>query len=1013
MKTPFLHLLPPRLARTLERLKSSIWTVSGDSLPISASPATDAHVSFADRPASADAITGFPHFWGRSFQQRWFVIDAAPSAQGDFTHLLWKDRGEATLYVDGVPWGGFDPGHPYVGLPGSFSSLHVEAICCRTGIWVNGETQGIDDRGSRLEGAFLARRDEAAWQAYYDFAVLWDLLEWTAANDRGLQDPEMFASPMRVREHWWMIHPLVRILVDGLDRAVDVYDRQGAEALSAALRPLYEKVRGGLAGARATITGHAHIDLVWLWPERIGEAKAVHTFANAESLMRKYPEFVFGYSQPASYRAVARRSPALMDRVAARIAERRWEPVGVLEIESDTHMPCGEALARNFLLGQDGFVRLTGSPGRVVWLPDVFGYSACLPRLMSECGVEFFYTTKLAWSTYERFPYTSFRWRGHDGTEVLAHVMGCNQDYNNHATITHLANPVRGHRQVHLHPDVLIPTGYGDGGGGPTEEMCERVRRSADLLGVPSASWGRIDEFFERLRPAAADLPVWEGEMYLEFHRGVFTTHAAVKQTFRAFERALQTLEAAHCVSGRGPINIHYWRRLVFSQFHDDIPGSSIIEVYEESLAERRGLIARSETEASDCFGGGERTALFNPLAMPVARIVDTGVLTISPLGVAKREEARPPTAGEACIRSGNSLANNRCRLEWNDDGSLAGLAFDGRPVPLLEDAGSLRIYPDHPAIFEAWDIDRNSVGMPLPAAEKPELLGIEESPARVLVRFRQQLTARSHAEFSYVVEAASPVVRLEIDVTWADDKALLRWECPTGYRGQSARYGAPFGSVTRPQRPGPLATEAQFEVPGSRWAVIGNDGEQDALALLTKDRYGFGCAGGSLHCTLLRSALITETETNRPLRNPSYTHTHSDHGTHHFSLALASGRIDAARDEQPAALADSLFTELLQVAPGASTGICLPEWEAGPTLVPSWIKPAEDGNGWILRLHETRCQRGRLHFTDSGGWMLSHTNLLEQSGQPLPPGQPLEYGPCDLLSIRLTRMAPVMMALE
>lgn len=1002
MKTPFLHLLPPRLAKTVERLKASIWTVSGESLPISAAPATDAHSPFSQRPVSCEPIRDFPHFWGRSFQQRWFTIGAAPSDLGSFTHLLWKDRGEATLYVDGMPWGGFDPGHPYVELPVSFSGLLVESICCRTGIWVHNESQGIDDRGSCLEGAFLARRDEAAWQAYYDFVVLWELLEWTAKNDRDLVHPELFSSPMRVREHWWMIHPLVRILVDGLDRAVDVYDREGAAALSAALRPLYEKVRGGLTGTRATLTGHAHIDLVWLWPERIGEAKAVHTFANVESLMRKYPEFVFGYSQPASYRAVARRSPELMDRVAARVAEGRWEPVGALEIEADTHMPCGEALVRNFLLGQAEFVRLTGSPSKVVWLPDVFGYSACLPRLMAEYGVEFFYTTKLAWSTYERFPYTSFRWRGHDGTEILSHIMGCHQDYNNHATITHLVNPLRGHRQVHLHPDVLIPTGYGDGGGGPTEDMCERVRRSADLAGVPSASWGRIDAFFERMRPAAAELPVWEGEMYLEFHRGVFTTHVAVKQTFRAFERALQTLEAAHCVTGRGSIDPHYWQRLVFSQFHDDIPGSSIIEVYEEGLAERRALIAKAEKEAAACFGSGEPDALFNPLALPVTRVLPDGLLTVPPLGVAGKSEVRPANEAEACRRSGNSFENNRCRIEWNADGEILALAFDGQPAPLLPGAGSLRVYPDHPALFEAWDIDRNSVGVPLPPAGKPELIAIEESPLRMAVRFGQQLTPRSRAEFSYVLEAAGPVVRLEIEVDWADDEALLRWECPTGYRGQSARYGAPFGSVTRPQRPGPLATEAQFEVPGSRWMVCGHDGEHDALALITKDRYGFGCADGTLHCTLLRSALITETKTNRPLRSPHYTHTHSDHGRHHFSLALASGRMDAAREEQPAALADALFTPCLPAASDALAESGFLGLDGAPSLIPAWAKPAQNGNGWILRLHETRGQRGTAQIRLADGWSAQKTNLPETGHAPLPEGNRIDFCPQDLISLRL-----------
>lgn len=1001
-KTPFLHLLPPRLAKTAQRLSERIWTVDDTPLDIYATPPTSVHYSHAERGGDFLPVTDFPHYWGRSFDQRWFRIDLGDGGLKGFTHLAWRDRGEATVYLDGVPVGGVDPGHPFVALSEGFRELHIESICCRTGIWVHNETQGIDDRGSRLEGAFLARRDEVAWTAYYDYLVLWELCVWLAGQDRDLERPDLFSSPMRVRENWFTIDPLVRILVDGLDRAVDVYDREGPAALSEALRPLYRRVRGGLGDLRATVTGHAHIDLVWLWPERIGEAKAVHTFANVESLMRRYPEFIFGYSQPASYRAVGRRSPELMERVGARVAEGRWEPVGALEVECDTHLPCGEALARNLLLGQAEFQRMTGSPSRVVWLPDVFGYSACLPRLMAEAGVEFFYTTKLAWSTYERFPYTSFRWRGHDGTEITSHVMGYDQDYNSHGTIAHLCNPMRAHRQVHVHPEVLIPTGYGDGGGGPTEEMCERIRRSADLAGVPATGWGRIDQFFERLRESESELPVWDGEIFLEFHRGVFTTHVAVKQVFRALERGLQTLEAAHCATGRGVIDPHFWRRLVFSQFHDDIPGSSIIEVYEEGLAERGALIERALGEAAECFGKDGEAACFNPLPLPVKHRTANGLLEIGPLGVEKQTSAREASPEESCHAEEGAFYNNRCRLTWDRAGRISGLSFDGREVPLCGATGILRVYPDHPALFEAWDIDRNSVGAPLPCAGEARFIGVEESALRCVVRFHQPLTERSTAEFSYEIEAGSPVVRIEIVVDWADDEKLLRWEAATGYRTAPARYGAPFGSVTRPQKPGRLSTEAVFEVPGSRWMVVGDEGETNAVALTTKDRYGFGCHDGVAHCTLLRSALITETRTNRPLRSPAYDHTHSDHGRHHFSLALASGRLDAPCDEQPAALADTLFTDFLPVRTEGCSSFPLPQWSGGATVVPSWMKPAEDGQGWILRMHETRGQRGSLRLEDSRSWKIERVDLREQSGKNWNPGEELSFTPCDLISLRL-----------
>ncbi len=1020
MKTPFLHLLPPRLAKTHDRLKESIWTVSSQRLNVSVAEAKDHHIPFAECIDHFVPIRDYPYFWGRSFQQAWFKIQLSPAEASDFSHLYWKDQGEATLYLDGIPAGGFDPGHPFVELPREYSDVHVESICCRTGVWVDGEAQGIDDRGSCLQGAFLCKRDNAAWQAYYDYLVLWELLQWMALQDRDLKQPHLFASPMRVREQWFAIHPLVRILTDGLDRAVDAYDREGAEALSGALKPLYEKLQGALPGLRTVLTGHAHIDLVWLWPERIGEAKALHTFSTVNRLMDRYPEFQFGYSQPASYRAVARRSSELMEKVAARIRDGRWEPVGAMEVESDTNMACGEALARCLMIGQKEFERLTGAPSKVVWLPDVFGYSACLPQIMCQSGVEFFFTTKLTWSTGERFPFTSFRWRGHDGSEVLAHVMGYDQDYNSRVTIDQVINPMRGHRQVALHPEVLVPAGYGDGGGGPTEEMCERARRMANLAGIPKVEWGRIDSFFERMRPVANELPIWDGEIYLEFHRGVLTTHVAVKQTFRAFERVLQTLEAAHVVSGRGPIDLHYWRRLVFSQFHDDIPGSSIIEVYEEGLAERRELIGKALMEAKVALGEGSG-AFFNPLPLPMRIQVDQKLLDLPALTAKPISQAVAPEIDKTCRQQGKSWTNGRVRFTLDIEGRIEALSFDGREIPMREPLGILKVYPDHPAVFDAWDIDRNSVGNAIPAAGKPQFLGIQESPSQVVISHEWPLTKRSRAVVRHVLSAGSPVLRLECHVDWADDEHLLRIEFGTAYTGRLARFGAPFGSVTRSQRDKTLTADVRFEVPASRWAIVGDDGESSALALLSKDRYGFGCMDGILHSTLVRSAFITQTvpgvvqfprtdsglentenATHKSTNRDKYLHSHSDHGHHVFQMALAWGGLSAPRCEQPAALAETLFAEPVVVAEVAHGLKCpLPEMIGGDTLIPSWIKPEENGKGFLLRLHETRGQRGIIGLKKCGNWRLHRSSLMEESGPEIQ--DVLPFGPYELVSLRIT----------
>src|SRR5690606_2051404 len=249
--------------------------------------------------------------------------------------------------------------------------------------------------------------------------------------------------------------------------------------------------------------------------------------------------------------AVQRRSPALMERVARRIKGGTWEATGAMYVESDTQLPAGEALVRAVDLGQQGFRDLTGEDSKVLWLPDVFGYSAAIPQILAGFGVPYFCTTKLHWSGATRFPHSGFRWRGHDGSEVVGFIAW--EHYNLSASPRELDWAAQNQRQAAVCDETLLPVGYGDGGGGVSEGMCERARRMADIALLPRTKWGRIDGFFDRLATVKEQLPAWRGEMYLEFHRGVQTTHSNLKQAYRAAERGLQVQEAVNCAVGQGP----------------------------------------------------------------------------------------------------------------------------------------------------------------------------------------------------------------------------------------------------------------------------------------------------------------------------------------------------------------------------------------------------------------------------------------------------------------------------
>ena len=1005
-------LTPARVRAVLARLHGRIWRTDAPIAQIAATQTSASHLTFAQaRRLPLRSVRKPPFHWGRRlWEQRWFWLRLPrPAAKGDF--LEWQDQAEATLYVGGLPHYGFDVAHRFSPLPRGAREVWIESMLCQSAIWHPAAT-GLDPRGSRCEGARLVTRDESVWCAWNDLAALVDLMELLLRREypgeEGLHQPAVLFDAVGVRPRLNRVSPLLRRLLRWLELACDAADTAGPAAVSDVLRRAYRDLPADGVALTAALTGHAHIDLVWLWPERAGEFKAVHTFATQLSLLDRYPEFRFAYSQTASYAAVGRRSPALLRAVRRRIATGRWEAAGALEVESDTILPCGEALARSFLLGQEGFKTLTGAPSRLLWLPDVFGYSACLPQLMRECGVDWFFTTKLAWNAITPFPHSSFVWRGHDGSEVLAHLTHDN-GYNQAVAARELDRGARAYRQADSHDTFLAPTGWGDGGGGPTEEMCERARRFTNLAGLPRARWTSLTDYYTGLEKIRRDLPRHAGELYFEYHRGTYTTHGQVKSALRAAERALQTREAVRCALGRKPIDPQAWRRVVFAQFHDYIPGSSVREVYEEGVPELREIARDALANATRELSSGEQAALalFNPL--PRSR-----ACWISP----KRRVVLPPLGGgpvraltdaPACHPVQISLvrlANERVDARFNARGEITRLVFDGRVVPLSAPAAQIWIHTDKPHSFDAWDIDYPALCLGKRVA----------SPARVAIEsvrddgatlaFTRRLTPRSTATVRYTLAADDTALRVTVDLDWHEESALLKFTLPTRHQGKFARFAAPFGSVLRPQLPGSLEDDAKWEVPASRWAVVCDEGERAGLAVITEAKYGFSCRDGHLGLSLVRSA-VASGELGRDMaaapaafRAPS-PGAFSDQGRHTIHLALAAYSATAPRDEQPGALADLLFTSPIAYRGPANTAGLL-GIEGGNTLQPVWAKPANDGRGWILRLNESLGQRGTARLRLAPGLTARRVDLREQpiSGS----GTKIDYEPHALVSVRIAR---------
>lgn len=1003
--TPFQQFVAPRIAKTIDRLKSSVWTYDDRLLAVSQTVSGPNYVDVASasrlryRP-----VRRFPYTWGRMFDQCWWQLKLPAAKTRAQRYLSWDDQAEATVYVDGEPVGGIDPGHAHFPVPKGAGRLLIESTCCRTGVWVAENPTWMSIDGSVFRGAKLATRNDDAFHAYHDLKVLFDTLMLMHRPDYPANNKP--ANPGGYRPPFDWADPIFRQIMQRLNEAADVYDKHGAAALRKSLSKVYDSLHTDKRSHTVILTGHAHIDLVWLWPERVGEFKAVHSLSNAHALLERYPEVTFGYSQPASYRAVEQLSPGLHRRVTRAIRGRRWEATGALEVESDTQMPCGEALIRSFELGQRGFAQLNGkknAASRVVWLPDSFGYSGNLPQLMAGFGVPYFFTTKLHWGSATKFPYSSFRWQGHDGSEVVAHII--RDHYNQTAEPEQLKKITAELPQSAVHDQTLIPTGYGDGGGGPNEDMAERARRIGrlgmlgEVAGVPDAKWGRIDEFFDRLNENREALPAWRGEMYLQYHRGVQTTHGDLKAAYRAAERALQVWEAVRCATGKGPIDERAWQRVVFAQFHDYLPGSSIWEVCRDAVKELTMLAKDVQKRASDELTTAKGSpCVFNPLPQEAYHADAKRVYKVPPLSGVEKAQLEPVEASAPKLTA-TGMSNERVKATFDRLGRVRSLTCDGIKLDLNGPGAQLWTFPDHPAMYDAWDIDRPTLSNGDPVRTTPKRHTENEGSLNAAVCYTRKVGRSSTITTRYRLDPVRPVMHIEFDIDWQEPQVLLKLAFPTGYKGKQARFGSAFNSALRDQLPGPLHTDAAFEAPASRWAAVSDDTEREGLMMIAEAKYGFGVHDGLMHISLLRSAKITEPVVGPPRRGgavPEY----SDLGRHRIRLAVGRFSADAPMPDQPAALADSLYTTPMTYT-GKPVTAGLQELQAGNGLVPAWAKPLKDKR-WVLRLHETLGRRGTCTLNASA--RASQTlDLRDQQIEVLKQAR-LEYKPYQLLSVGMQK---------
>lgn len=895
-------------------------------------------------------------------------------------------------------------------------------LACFTGIALPGEMQ------VRLKTAEFARIDRDVEGLYWDARVLLDTIA-------------QLPPDLPERTHYLRQLEAAFNQLNWLNPPDDAFGASVKQARQLLREHVYHHAsQMSPDGIHPTVhaIGHAHIDLAWLWPLRVTRGKAVRTAATAVSLMHQFPEYKFSQSQVPLYQMVAENAPELFAQIKTRIAAGQWNATGATWVEMDANLPSGESLVRQFLYGMRYFQRELGVQPEVLWLPDGFGFNGALPQIMRQAGVRYFFTNKLSWNDHAKQPHDTFWWEGIDGSRVLAHLgttpetvwdVGRARAYATYVaqmTPEEILGTWTRYRQKEANQQLLIPFGMGDGGGGPNREMLERRERMANLPGLPQVVHSSAETFFHALEDnLTGDLPRWVGELYLQFHRGTFTTHGRTKRFNRTSEGLLHDLEAL--ASMRFLLDGHYpqeainnaWESVMLNQFHDILPGSSVREVHEEAeqryaemqTAVRQHLNQTIAALANHIVPDPEHPsfAVFNTLGHPLGGTIEINlpgqddVIITSPAGETvpfqwlNQAERRAlvqlsavpaygyavytmqPASKRATAVTHSPVTGTPTRLEnewllaeFDETGSLIRL-FDREHQREVLAAGSggnqLWAYVDRPTQFDAWEVEAylHDQGWQLtPTACRL----LENGPVRATLEVTYRFN-HSQIRQRISLTAGQRLLTFATEVDWHERHIMLQTHFPLAIRARHATYEIQFGAIERPTNTNTVWDQAQYEVPAQQWADLSEAGY--GVSLLNDGKYGHRALDNVLTLSLLRSPTEPDPE--------------ADQGQHAFTYALylhagdwRQGTIWQARQ-----LNHPLYVHTVEKGGEERPSVFSMVSCQTPGVIIDTVKKAEDGNSLIVRVYEGhggRCQAKLKFASNING--AAEANLLEDRLAPI-----------------------------
>lgn len=914
---------------------------------------------------------------------------------------------ESLFYLNNKPYQGVDSNHKEVFLPKDINGTRVELIFR---LWTGLEGGGIPrEQEHRINRAQLAWLDEKVDDLFYNASVI---LETIGELDE--YSPDKVHLTKILNNAFKLIdwaYPGYEDFYNSLHEASDYLNKE------------IDKIDKHSV-VNVTCIGHTHIDVAWLWRLKHTREKCARSFSTVLRLMERYPEYIFLQTQPQLYEYVKNDYPELYEAIKQKVKDGNWEVDGGMWLEADCNIPSGESLVRQILVGSRFIKEEFNKDVEYLWLPDVFGYSWALPQILKKSGIDMFMTTKISWNQYNRMPHDTFKWRGIDGSEILTHFITTPEPwsqpgswfytYNGRLTPKTVKGVWDAYTDKGITNDLLVSYGFGDGGGGVNREMLEYRKRLDKMPGLPNVKTGKASEYFrclkEKVEKTDEYVHTWDGELYLEYHRGTYTSQAYTKMMNRKLEllyRETEWLSTVACLTNNdwslyaNNEITKGWKTILRNQFHDIIPGSSITEVYEDAKQEYKeaeDIALDIQNKLEEIYinkdehtwtivnnSNWDRTESINIKCDEDGSFYDEdgnklkyqrnkGEYTVEIKNIPALGYKRIILKVDDVQYDNNSvfeycdgkISTPKYYIEWNEYGQLTSIYDKENKREVLakgERGNVLQMFEDKPMAHEAWDIDIFYQEKMREVKDLQSVELIEDGNIKAVIRFKYKYMNTTISQ-DMIVYANSNRIDFKTNVDWREKKQLLKVAFVVDIRSTMATYDVQFGNVKRPTHWNTSWDRARFESVAQQWVDLSE--RNYGVSLLNNCKYGHDIKDNVMRLTLLKSATHPD-----PVQ---------DQGEQNFTYSLLPHSGDFI-DGNTVKHAYELNQPLKSIKGMLKSEVKkqLFKFNDANILVDA-IKKAEDEDMIIIRFHDYSGSRQNVSIDSDyeiTGWM--ETNLMEK----------------------------------